>query len=164
MARPVKGTTFEQRFWANVLKGGPDECWPWTASASKEGYGRIRRCGKLVVAHRASYEMHIGPIPEGMKVCHTCDNPPCVNPKHLWIGTDGDNTRDSITKGRPRGAKIPVPPRGEKCVFSVLVASQVLEMRRLSQDGWCNQDLAAKFQIDKSGVSRIICRKRWTHI
>jgi hypothetical protein len=76
------------------------DCWEWQASVNNIGYGFIRDEGKMRTAHRVSYEQHIGPIPLGKQVLHTCDNPKCVNPNHLWIGTIKDNMQDKVKKGR----------------------------------------------------------------
>lgn len=87
--------------WARAdLSGGPTACWPWMAGKNDNGYGRLRFKGRTTYAHRAAYELAVGVIPEGMFVCHTCDNPPCVNPGHLFVGTALDNNRDRIAKGR----------------------------------------------------------------
>lgn len=90
----------EARFWQFVDKSG--DCWVWTGARNKAGYGRFGQGGdtRMVYAHRASYELHYGPVPTGMFVCHTCDNPSCVRPDHLFVGTRGDNMRDAHQKGR----------------------------------------------------------------
>ncbi len=90
------------RFWPKVDRRGDQECWPWTAATNGEmGYGTLRRNGKKVPAHCISWELHHGkPFPEGMQGCHTCDNPPCVNPLHIFPGTQLDNIRDAAKKGR----------------------------------------------------------------
>lgn len=92
--------TLEQRFWAKVQKGSPAECWLWTGS-KVAGYGRITVNGRLTRAHRLSWEMHNGKsIPDGAVACHLCDTPACVNPHHIWVGTQADNLRDMHSKGR----------------------------------------------------------------
>lgn len=92
----VKGTP-EERFWMKVHK--TPTCWLWIASHNGNGYGMFY-ASKRVYAHRFSYELHIGPIPQSMHVLHNCDNPSCVNPSHLWIGTNVDNIHDRMNKGR----------------------------------------------------------------
>ena len=86
-----------ERFWCKVEK--TDSCWNWKASL-KSGYGGFQYNGHFVRAHRASWHMHNGPIPEGIFICHKCDNPLCVNPEHLFLGTHRDNVLDAVSKGR----------------------------------------------------------------
>lgn len=105
-------------FWANVTKGAADECWLWTGRGMGKGYGG---CTPLTVngerfAHRASYELHFGPIPEGMQVCHTCDTRRCINPRHFFLGTQTDNLRDMRTKGRWHRDRVTKCPRGHELV------------------------------------------------
>lgn len=91
----------EQRFWAKVNK--TDSCWLWTAYRNRKGYGEFGmggHRGRMYLAHRVSWEMANGTIPDGMYVCHACDVPACVNPSHLWLGTATDNNRDMFAKGR----------------------------------------------------------------
>lgn len=83
----------EERFWARVARDG-DGCWEWLASRSAHGYGYFYYQSKVYKAHRLSYTLENGSIPEGLSVLHRCDNPPCVNPKHLYAGTQTDNMRD----------------------------------------------------------------------
>ena len=99
----IKRKPLAERFWAKVDRRGPDDCWNWTAMTHPDGHGRIGEgghYGRMLYAHRVSYELHIGPIPPGLVVMHKCDNPRCVNPAHLQLGTDADNHRDCWNKGR----------------------------------------------------------------
>lgn len=97
-----------ERFWAKVRRGPPDECWEWTAD-TVQGYGRLSvggRAGRVELAHRMAWVLTNGPIvPDTLFVCHRCDNPPCCNPAHLFLGTNQDNVTDMIQKGR-QGTKL----------------------------------------------------------
>lgn len=101
-----EGQTPEQRFWNKINKAAPNGCWEWTGSTAN-GYGQLKYPGQIR-AHRTSWELHSKKkIPFGMCVLHKCDNPPCVNPKHLWLGTALQNTRDMIKKKRARSFRGP---------------------------------------------------------
>lgn len=106
----VKGAVsipLPERFWPKVDVMGVDECWPWKASQDGRGYGQIFHNGKLRRATQVSWELENGkPFPQGMDACHTCDNPRCVNPKHIWPGTKSQNAMDSVRKGRATAPKI----------------------------------------------------------
>lgn len=96
-----KGRLADQ-LWAKVQKAGPDECWPWIAAKYRKGYGHLNDLGRTKAAHRVAWELTNGAIPDGMFVCHHCDNPSCCNPAHLFLGSAKDNTLDMIRKGRHR--------------------------------------------------------------
>jgi hypothetical protein len=106
----VSTETVEERFNKKYLINEDTDCWEWQNATNNIGYGMFRwSTGKMRTAHRASYELHKGPIPTGLSVCHSCDNPKCVNPDHLWVGTRKDNYDDMVSKGRryvhPKGFK-----------------------------------------------------------
>lgn len=95
----TRGRLLAERLWSRVELAGPDDCWEWTASRLNRGYGSF---APGMVAHRVAYEITYGPIPPGLYVMHTCDNPPCSNPRHLRVGTPQENVDDMVAKGRSR--------------------------------------------------------------
>ena len=144
---------FNQKF---VKTGG---CWEWIGSLSRGNYGRFRMDGKIWVAHRAAWVLARGPIPKGMCVCHACDNPKCVNVKHLWIGTHGDNTRDRDEKGRGSAAY------GEKAPSAKLTKEIVKRIRR-EHKPWKNpmSKLAKQYGVSRGAIKKILYRKTWTMV
>ena len=125
-------STPQQLFDRNVKRG--DGCWEWHGYRNAKGYGFARpggRGAKGVLAHRLSWELHGGAIPDGMFVLHKCDNPPCVNPAHLFLGTNADNTRDRVAKQRVGGAAAHRHPMlGESHPLCAVSADTVAEIRR----------------------------------
>lgn len=121
-------------------------CWVWTGANRGNGYGCITNDGKLLLAHRVSFELFAHPIPDGMVICHKCDNRECVNPRHLFLGTHRDNMRDMHNKGRAR------PPSGEGHHASKLSREDVLEIRASSAPG---VDLSKKYSVAQSAISKI---------
>lgn len=105
-------------FWARVARRGPDECWEWRGSRNAKGYGQVTNQGADRIAHRVAYEIAKGAIPSGMMVCHTCDNPPCCNPAHLFVGSNADNIRDKVAKGRSKRRYPVVCPNGHEFTAS----------------------------------------------
>jgi predicted XRE-type DNA-binding protein len=151
-----------ERFFRNVIRGEhPAECWGWSASTDGRGYGKIG-VGNLKIekAHRLSWIIHNGPIPEGMCVLHRCDNPPCSNPDHLFLGTKADNTADMVDKGRAKGGA-KKPAKGETHYNAKLTDSQIEEIKRLYNKKTCNQyKLADLFNVTQGQISMILNGKR----
>lgn len=147
------------RFWEKVDTSG--ECWEWMAGKDGTGYGGFKIDGKMIKAHRYAYSVVYGPIPEGMNICHHCDNEGCVRPSHLFLGTQKDNVQDSIAKGR--FANLP-DTRGEKHSNSRLVENDVREIRRLRSLGVMQTTLAKMWMVSRPHISHIVARKKWKHI
>lgn len=142
------------RFWKNVSKGDKDECWLWTAARRSNRYGAFRAGNKCDSAHRFSWELHFGEIPEGMVVCHKCDNPPCVNPNHLFLGTHAENQRDKKIKGRAA--------RGEANNKAKLTENDVREIRTLISQGLSSRQIASKFNVQHAAILTIKSGKNWS--
>ena len=141
----------KERFFAHVSRGARDECWSWTASSNSTGYGQIAVAGTKFRAHRLAYELHRGPIRAGLLVLHRCDNPLCVNPAHLFLGTNADNMRDMVTKGRGRKERLE----------RKLTAEQVREIRARFKNGESTNSLAAEFGVSGSNITHITQRRSW---
>jgi hypothetical protein len=155
--------TLEQRFWKKVNKKGEDECWEWLAIKDKKGYGLFKTATSRR-ASRFSYELHKGEIPKGMLVCHTCDNPPCVNPKHLWIGTNSDNMQDMMKKGRrpDRTGRHNKSNVGENNKSSKLTQKQVDEIREKYIPYFYGfKKLAKEYNVSLQNIYLIIKNKSW---
>lgn len=164
--------TTEQRFWEKVQK--TDGCWIWTGSKRNKGYGAFSYTvnGRLIQgrAHRYSYELHKGEIPPGLFVLHRCDNPACVNPDHLFLGTNEDNIRDMLAKGRhiPGGTHIGNAgdwKRGTEHHAAKLTPDDVREIRRLhAEGGWSYGQLGKRFGVNASAAYKIVKRLLWKQI
>ena len=100
----LRDQSFQDRFYKNVSVRGDDECWPWIGVRLRAGYGQFNHRYTRIVASRVAWELaNQRTIPHGLFACHSCDNPPCCNPRHIWLGTASDNVRDMVAKGRHRG-------------------------------------------------------------
>lgn len=157
----------EQRFFNSVHKSDdPDGCWLWTGGKFSTGYGRFTVEKKRVLAHRWAYEHFTGKIPGGLLVCHRCDNPACVNPAHLFIGTHKDNSQDMVQKRRAVYQRHPEKARrGEKHLNAKLTADKVREIRRRYALGGISQSrLAQEFSVSTRSISYIVTRQHWQHI
>lgn len=152
------------RFWShfNKLESG---CWVWRLSKCGSGnaYGQVSKfCGRRYLAHRLAWELTNGPIPDGLQVLHKCDNPPCGNPDHLFLGTQADNCRDREQKGRGKG----IPPYlpGELSNSAKLTNTQVREIRKLCDQGIKRVDIARKFNVSPGNIGFISKRETWRDI
>lgn len=156
--RGAKPKPVAERFWPKVdQRGGDvDQCWPWIAGRWPTGYGQFFMPGRgpvnnRVYAHRIAYELHYGPIPKGLFVLHRCDNRPCCNPTHLWLGTIGDNNRDRGAKGRT------ADQRGQANGNAKLTDEQVAEIRaRYTAARGQQSALAREFGVGQPQIWRIV--------
>ncbi len=187
-----------ERFWLRVNKDGPipahkpelGPCWVWTGATTYQGYGKMNIRGVRNFTHRISWEIHNGPVPDGLWVLHKCDFTTCCRPDHLFVGTNQDNTADSTTKGRrasgerhgthtkpetlKRGDehwtnRMPEKVKGESNGFSKLTDDEVRAIRKAYKgDEYTNresqQSIADRFGIHQTAVSAIVRRQTWTHV
>lgn len=153
--------TPEERFWSNVDRTG-DECWLWQLRLNKDGYGRFKLAGCQVSAHRYAYEITYGPVPDTLCVCHHCDNPSCVRPEHLFLGTPKDNAQDRQRKGRSGFQRQPELVRsGVEHHAAKLSPVAVEEMRGLrSVFGLPYRTLGALFAVNTS-TAHSACTGKW---
>lgn len=150
--------TIAARFWSKVDKRGPDECWPWTAGRIAFGYGHFRLHYRKINASRYAYILTNGPISDEILVCHECDNPPCCNPKHLFLGTHKDNAQDCIKKGRSK------PPSGESHGMAKLTDEKVKEIRQRYTNGERMIDLALEYEVTKTTIIEIVAGTHWLKV
>lgn len=162
--RSSRTTEPEIRFWTKVDKKEPNECWNWMGSKMGRGYGIFQLATKNpVYAHRFSYEIHhplslsIVDIPYLIR--HSCDNRLCVNPYHMCLGTDAENVRDRVERGRANSVQ------GERQGHSILTAEKVLEIRELWATGhYTLKELYETYNVSKSCIHSVVARKSWFHI
>lgn len=150
--------SLDERFWEKVDKSG--DCWVWTgAKGNLYGHGSTTAPGggnKSMHAHRRSWEIVHGPIPDGLEVCHRCDNPPCVNPDHLFLGTHAENMADAATKGRL--------PRGSRSNLSKLTEAQVTEIKARLAAGDGTAAIAKDYGVTTGNVYAIKTGRSWRHV
>lgn len=145
--RSILRRTFITRFWARVVKTSKTGCWIWNGELGPRGYGRVKKNGEHLMAHRVSYELEYGKIPEGKYVCHHCDQPRCVNPKHLFVGSASDNVIDAIRKGRWYACKLTI--------------QQVKEIRKSPLR---NVELARLYPVRANTICTLRLNKTWKHV
>lgn len=144
------------RFIAKVSK--TEACWTWTARKTPQGYGRFSVNGVNKLAHRVAYEQLKSPIPNGLQVLHRCDNPSCVNPDHLWLGSNADNVADKVAKGRCASVVGSANPK------SKLRDADVLAIRAAIGQGVKQRDLAEQYGVTQTQICTIAQRKQWSHL
>lgn len=152
VCRGVQFMELSERFWSKVERRGPDECWLWQASLYPRGYGQFWLDGAMHGSHRISYVLANGPIPNGLCVCHACDVRSCVNPRHLFLGTQADNMADKVAKGRT-----PIL-RGERNGRAKLTAVQVEEIRLSTAS---RAELARRYGVTQAAIGKIVRRESW---
>ena len=151
-ARPIA-----ERFWEKVSK--TDGCWLWTASLTRGGYGQFPlRKGVIRRAHRIAWELTNGPVPDGLWVLHQCDNPPCVRPDHLFLGTPKDNTADKIAKGRSN------MPHGSARPQAKISEADVIAIRNARAQGATGAELARQYGVHRTAIYHICQRDYWRHV
>lgn len=148
---PKVKRSIRERFESHILK--TDTCWLWSGAKRNNGYGKLGVYGETIGAHILSYIFNVGPIPSGCDICHSCDNPACVRPDHLWAGTPLQNMTDAKQKGRIR--------KGESSPVSKLSDGAVREIRASNMT---NTALAKLFNVSQGNISQIRSRKAWKHV
>lgn len=160
-------TVIERLFWARVdASGGMLACWPWLGGRDRAGYGKLSRgCrGSQVRANRFSLELALGrPLADAMQACHSCDNPPCVNPAHLFEGTARDNLLDASAKGRTALQRHPEIAQGERNSQSKLTTEAVIALRAAAQLEPM-REVARRFGISLSQAYRVASGDKWSHV
>lgn len=147
----IKDTTKKEAFWAAIIINSENDCLEWAGAKTSWGYGRLSYKSKHYAAHRFAFELYVGPIPDGMFVCHHCDNPGCCNPNHLFLGTPKDNMIDMAAKGRHIGAR-------------KLVPEQVMEITDLLKKGVPRKEIAQQYSVGRTAIDGIANNKTWTHL
>jgi hypothetical protein len=142
------------RFLFYVRQKG--ECWEWTGGKNRSGYGKFYRDGKHIAAHRASFELFKAELPSGKFICHSCDNPWCVNPLHLWPGTPKENMKDMVIKKRHA--------YGERSKKAKLTEKEVKEIFELSKMGITQKELSKRFLVGTTTIFQILHKKTWKHV
>lgn len=149
------GKTLEERFWEKVDRGEPDECWEWQGSTDSGGYGRIHVDGSDEGAHRVSMLLEHGEEAGDNWVLHHCDNKPCVNPNHLYLGDRSDNLRDMHERGQKNHDGENNPP-------AKLTEDDVAEIRERLENGKTQYEVADEFDVSQPTISHIVTERNWS--
>lgn len=155
--------TLSERFWAKVDKGSSHACWERQGCRLVQGYGVIVVDRRYAKAHRIAWILANGPIPDGLFVCHHCDNRACCNPRHLWLGTNQENTADRCRKGRSLPGRGRGAGRGSSNPRARLTEAHVVEIRmRYAQGGVIYRDMAQQYGVTERHIGQLVRRERWT--
>lgn len=146
----------ENAFWKYAIPGNSNECWTWQGYIGERGYGQLKFKCATQLAHRVSWIVHFGPIPNDLNVLHKCDNPPCWNPEHLFLGTNLDNIIDKVNKGRQA--------HSEKHGRAKLANSQIPIIYELKQSGLSDAEIAERFDVSRVTIYNIVLGKKWQHV
>lgn len=158
-AHPRKGAPLRERFWSKVRRGPIGSCWLWVAGTDGSGYGMFAPNGNTIGAHRVSWVLEMGEIPDGLCVLHQCDNPPCVNPTHLFLGTHQSNSDDKCRKGRQ------YHPVGEKNGRSKLLSADVKKIHELFLRASLSKEaLGRQFGVSSTTIRHILTGETWPHL
>lgn len=152
--REYRTLTPEQRFWPKVNK--TETCWLWTGYTMPFGHGQIHTRYGAKLVHRLSWELHYGPIPDSLEVCHHCDVPQCVRPDHLFLGSQADNMRDAYSKNRLA--------KGERNGHAKLAECDVLSIFDMRSRGEKETVIAEHFNVSRGTINSILRRQNWKHI
>lgn len=151
--------SLEDRFMLYVQKSNDlNGCWEWTGGKNSDGYGSFNINQKIYNAHRVSYTLFVGDIQNSLFVCHSCDNPSCVNPSHLFLGTAQDNMTDKVNKNRQ------FRPQGEKSGNHKLTEQEIYEIREMRKCGYTLRKIANRFEVNFRTIHYITTDKRWKHL
>ena len=160
---PLNKEHLKRRLLNGIIINLENGCWEWRRSRNQYGYGTLTLVGKTVLAHRLSFELFIGDIPEGQFVLHECDNPSCINPSHLHLGSQSDNMKECYIRGRTRGCCVGPPIRlcGERNGQAKLTKTDVERIRELLATGLAQRKIATKYGVSQSQISNIKRGLRW---
>lgn len=158
MPREYKRESLETRFYRHITIA-ESGCWEWTGTLNMYGYGELGNCGRKprkLTAHRVSWMIHKGLIPQGLLVCHKCDNRRCANPDHLFLGTHKDNTQDALSKGRFHV--------NGKVSYTDLTPEIIQEIRTRRKNGEKGRELAKEYKISEQSICDIVKGRTWRHL
>lgn len=144
------------RFWARLDRGDPSGCWPWPGHVSEWGYGRLTVAGERWYAHRYAWSLANGEIPEGLDICHSCNNPPCCNPAHLYLDTIAGNQTFMVEQGRSS--------RGEKRHNAKLDATKVVQIREMAAAHVSQYEIADHFGVSQQCIWCVVNGRTWRHV